>query len=155
MLGEKTGRKEDPSQVEKDIRNVRKSNERQFSRKEWLTKTQIKSFFSRLAASRRKDVVGIALDQLEEVQCLVEDSERQQLMEKLNVEIGLQHPITYDVYDLCDYYRQDKLTAFNVAMLKSICSHLEVPYKSKDKKSVLVSKLKQVISECQCANEPV
>jgi len=155
MLGERTGRKADPAQVQKDMRNARNmtSNDRQFNCKEWLTTTQIKSFFSRLAASRRKNIVGLSLElEEEEVACLVEDSERQEMIETINDEIGLKHPITYDIYDLCDYCRQDKLAAFNVAMLKSICSHLEVPFKSKDKKSDLVAKLTDVISECECTS---
>ena len=56
VFGERTGRKADLAQVEKDIRAARNpSNERQFSCTEWLTKTQIQGFFSRLAASRRKE----------------------------------------------------------------------------------------------------
>ena len=55
-IGERTGRKADPVQVEKDMRTATTPfNERRFSRTEWLTKTQIQSFFSRLAASKRKE----------------------------------------------------------------------------------------------------
>ena len=53
-LGEKTGLKADPTQVSKDMRNARdQDNKRRFSR-EWLSKTQIQSYFSQLASSRRK-----------------------------------------------------------------------------------------------------
>ena len=58
--------------------------------------------------------------------------------------------ITFDVYDLCGYYHQKKLSAFNVQMLKNILSHLEVPFKSKDKKSILIGKLTEVIGACKC-----
>ena len=34
--------------------------------------------------------------------------------------------------------------------LKNILSHLEVPFKSKDKKSILIGKLKEVIGACKC-----
>ena len=151
MLGEKTGQNADPTQVEKDMRNTRGlSNERRFSRDEWLTKTQIKGFFSRLAAAQRKNIVGVSADQQEDVECIVEDLEREGLIDDINEEMGLKHPITYDDYDLCDYYHKDKLSAFNVTMLKSICSHLEVPFKSKQKKADLIQKLKDIISECEC-----
>jgi len=96
-IGERTGRKADPAQVEKDMRNARNpSNERLFNSKEWLTKSQIQSFFSRLAASRRKErgIVGLSVEQEEDVECLVEDAERQGLMAKITDEVGLKHPIT-------------------------------------------------------------
>ena len=128
------------------------SNERMFNSSEWLTKSQIKGFFSRLAASRRKErgLVGLSLEQEEDVECLVEDSERQELIEQITAEIGLKHPITFDTYDLCELYHKKKLSDFNVQMLKNILFHLEVQFKSKDKKQVLVDKLSNVISECEC-----
>ena len=79
-IGERTGRKADPAQVEKDMRNARKpSNERLFNSKEWLTKSRIQSFFSRLAVSRRKErgIVGLSVEQEKDVKCLVDDAERQ------------------------------------------------------------------------------
>ena len=66
-------RKADPAQVGKDMRNTRNpSNEQLFNFKEWLTKSQIQSFFSRLAASRRKErgIVGPSVEQEEDVECL-------------------------------------------------------------------------------------
>ena len=65
----------------------------------------------------------------EDVECLVEDTERQELLDEIADEVGLKHLITFDVYDLCEYYHQHKLSAFNVQMLKNIISHLEVPFK--------------------------
>ena len=58
-LGETTGHKADPGEVVIEIRNARsENNEKMFSRDDWLTKTQIRNFFSRLAASRRKQQLG-------------------------------------------------------------------------------------------------
>ena len=153
VIGEGTGRKADPAQVEKDMRTARNpSNECQFSCTEWLTKTQIQGFFSRLAASRRKEqgLLGMSVETEEDVECLVKDTERQELLDEIADEVGLKHPITFDVYDLCEYYHQNKLSAFNVQMLKNILSHLEVPFKSNDKKSILISKLREVIGACKC-----
>ena len=149
-IGERTGRKADPSKVEKDMRAVRNpSNEYQFSCTEWLTTSQIQNFSSRLAASRRKGLVGISVEQQEDVECLVEDSERQELMQKITDEVGLKHPITYDSYDLCEFYHENKLSSFNVPMLKKILSHLEIQFKSKEKNASLMEKLGE-ISECRC-----
>ena len=114
-IGEQTGRKADPAQVKKDKRNAQKpSNERLFSSKEWLTKSQIQSFLSRLAVSRRKErgIVGLSVEQEEDVEFLVDDPERQGLMAKVTDEVGLKHPITYDIYDLCELYQRNKLSTF-------------------------------------------
>ena len=77
--------------------------------------------------------------------------ERQDLINDVNAAIGLKHLIVFDIYDLCEYYRKDKLAEFTVPMLKSMCSYLEIPFKSRDKKQVLLDILKGVISECKCA----
>lgn len=46
-LGGRSGRKADPAQVAVDMRNAKnESNERLFTRTEWMTKTQVQSFFS-------------------------------------------------------------------------------------------------------------
>ena len=63
-IGVRTGRKADPAQVSMDMRNAKTADgKRVFSRDEWLTKVQIKGFFSRLAAAKRKRMTG---------ECLVE-----------------------------------------------------------------------------------
>ena len=85
-----------------------------------------------------------------DVECLVKDTELQELLYEIADEVGLKHPITFDVYDLCEYCHQNKLSAFNIQMLKNVLSHLEVPFKSKDKKSILIGKLKEVIGVCKC-----
>ena len=82
------------------------------------------------------------MKQQEDVKCLVEDLERERLIEAITDEISLRRPMTYDVYDLCHYYHQNKLTTFNITMLKNLCSHLEVSFKSKDKKRILIEKIK-------------
>ena len=118
VIGERTGRKADPAQLEKDMRTARNpsKNERQYSCTEWLTKTQIQSFFSRLAASRRKeqDLLGMSVEIEDDVECLVKDTEWHELLDETEDEVGLKHPITFDVYDLCEYYHQNKLSAFNI-----------------------------------------
>ena len=155
-LGERTGRKADPAQVAADMRNAKdESNERLFTRTEWMTKTQVQSFFSRLAATRRKadkGVVGLSVEQEEDVQCLQEISDRQELTEMINREINLSHPICYGAYDLCERYDNNTFQEFNVALLKTICNHFEIPVKSRDKKKILIEKLSNMISECECVS---
>ena len=69
-----------------------------------------------------------AVDPVEDVDdSEVEIEERVCQVNNILDQIGIQHPIIYDVYDLCQYYKNDKLRLFNVSMLKSICEHFEIP----------------------------
>ena len=67
---------------------------------------QIQGFFSRLAAARRKQPgthVGLLVDEEDDVECLQEDFERQELMKMLNSEINVSHPICYDSMTYVSY----------------------------------------------------
>ena len=65
-------------------------------------------------------------------------------------EIGLLHPIYYDVYDLCQYRKTNKLSQFNVSMLKNILKNYEVPFTAKDRKKDLVQHLAIFVKKCSC-----
>ena len=69
-------------------------------------------------------------------------------MAKITDEVGLRHPITYDIYDLCELHLDNKLSTLNISKLKNILSHLDISFKSKEKKVSLVEILREVISEC-------
>ena len=62
-----------------------------------------------------------------------ENSERQDLVDKVNKEIKVSHPICYDTYDLCERYHSNTLQKFNVVLLRAICSHFEIPVKLREK----------------------
>jgi len=72
-------------------------------------------------------------------------------VESVVTEIGLTLPIVYDFYDLCDYVKKKKLNYFTVSMLKEICTFFELPFKSRNSKAVLMSKIKEMTHECQCS----
>ena len=56
-VGVQTGRKNDPGQVSAEMRTAKQCDgTRRFSRAEWLSKVQVQSFFSRLAATQKKQV---------------------------------------------------------------------------------------------------
>ena len=151
-LGEQTGLKADPQQVSSDMRKARdEQNDRLFDREEWLTKSQVKSFFSRLAAARRRKQEPGEID-LSPRDLLLEDEEadRQQLVEEVVNELRPQHPLSDDAFNLCECAREHKLNKFNVSMLKEILRHFEIPFKSKDKKKELIEQLRLFIEECEC-----
>ena len=53
-------------------------------------------------------------------------------VEEVIENLGLKHPIIFDVYNLCEYYHSNKLSPFSVSMLKDMCRYFEIPYKSRD-----------------------
>ena len=157
-LGERTGLKADPNQVSADMRNARdEENNRRFSREEWLTQNQIKSYFSRLASAKRKGQQTEDLDdqaELEDIFGEQEENSRQLLINSIIEKIGLRHPICYDVYDLCEYCKSSKLSKFNVVMLKAILKNFDISFKSKDRKKDLVEHLAAFVQKCPCFDGP-
>ena len=67
-------------------------------------------------------------------------------------QVGEIHPIMYDGYDLCEQVRLDKLSAFSVSTLKTICKHFELSFRSKDNKPFLMDKIKEMVRECSCSH---
>ena len=59
---------------------------------------------------------------------------------KMFAAIDVCHPIYHDAYDLCDMYKQKSLSVFKITMLKEICVHFELQFKSKDKKQTLIDR---------------
>ena len=108
-------------------------------------------FFSRLASRQRtrghdaisrEQTFDITADENDDIDALIGDSDRNNLLDDIQSRIGLEHPIVYDTYDLCAYHKEGKLQAFNVAMLKTILRHFEVPFRAKDRKTDLIRLLK-------------
>jgi hypothetical protein len=67
---------------------------------------------------------------------------------KMLAEIDVCHPKYHDAYDLCDMYKQKSLSVFKITMLKEICAHFELQFKSKDKKQTLIDKISSMIGQC-------
>ena len=100
-------------------------NRRLFEWDEWLTKSQVQGFFSRLAASRRRQQAHSEIEHNPKELFLEEkEAERQQLMTHISNELRPQHSLSYDVFNLCEYARDNKLSLFNVSLLKS-CAFLK------------------------------
>ncbi|CAB4022439.1 Hypothetical predicted protein, partial [Paramuricea clavata] len=164
-LGERTGEKADSQQVALDMRNARNEDgDRLFQRDQWFAKNQVKSFFSRLAAARRKnvgtndsedDLVSLSeIDDvsgnhwMEELESLEEEQERCSLLEAVESQMGVTHPIIYDTYDLCECNEQNRLNVFKIVMLKEICSTFDIGFKSRETKGMLIAKLKEMLDQC-------
>ena len=155
-IGQRTGRKADPEQISIEMRTVKNvDNVRRFERREWLTRTQIAGFFSRLASRSRRGNTACREGQEEtedqdDVAMEEREEEKRALVDKINQELGLQHPIVYKSIDLCSCYKKGRISQLKVGELKEILSHFDVTFQTKDKKATLISSVCNIIEDCQC-----
>ena len=84
----------------------------------------------------------------------------EQMLEKASVavqsEIGVKHPVMYNVYNLYEMAFENRLSFFKVKMLREMCRHFEIPSNLRDTKSSLVKKLSHyetVAEDCSCMKE--
>ena len=87
-----------------------------FDRTEWLSNIQIQGFFSRLCLKQRSKIQQESDDATDADDHLIEasasDVDEGCLREARNTvmdEIGLKHPIMFDIYDVCSLAREAKL----------------------------------------------
>ena len=65
-------------------------------------------------------------------------------------EIGLKHPIMFDIYDVCSLAREGRLPSLKVKILRDMCKHFHLLFKMRDTKAALLAKMEEIISECSC-----
>jgi len=96
----------------------------------------VQGFFSRLAATKRRQQgsAEIELDQRDPLQ-EDEEFERQNLVAEIAEELR-QHSLSYDAFNLCVCAKEDQLSQFNVAMLKEILRHFEIPFIPEKEKEI-------------------
>ena len=59
-------------------------------------------------------------------------------MVPISNELRPQHPQSYDAFNLRECARDNKLSLFDVSLLKEILRFFEVPFKSRDRKKDLI-----------------
>ncbi|CAB4029913.1 SURP and G-patch domain-containing 1, partial [Paramuricea clavata] len=133
LLGEQTGQKADASDVSKSMRKARNADgSLLFLSNEYLTSQQITSFFSRTAAKKSIQVTSASNldldddDDLDDLVSAMAEKELQQMREEILNDISIQHPITYESYNICEMATASKLSKFSIAMLQEICKHYEL-----------------------------
>ena len=107
-IGQSTGRKVDASLVARDMRRAHGLNgERLFKSTEFLTSQQISSYFSCLSCQQTFS------------------SARDQVM----ATVTLQHPIVFDLYNICAMAEEDTLKNLKVSLLQVISPglNLDIP----------------------------
>ena len=68
--------------------------------------------------------------------------------------LDLQHPITYDQFNICTLVRDRKLTKLKVGMLQIICDalNLESPVPPIRRKASYLALLEEAVKKCSCNN---
>ena len=59
-----------------------------------------------------------------------ENYDNENLLRDIQEATDVAHPIIYDVYDLCELHTDNKLKNFKVMMLKELCDHFDIQFKS-------------------------
>ena len=146
-IGQTTGKKLDGEVVSREMRRALGSDGvRMFKVQEFLTAQQISSYFSRLAAKVRQQVPDDA-----NIQACEEEDSFARAREAV-ISITLQHPITYDQYDICAMVEDGSLERLKLAMLQKICKELEleVPPKPIRRKALYINLLHEAVASCTC-----
>ena len=150
-LGEQSGQKADPASVARAMVSAKDgSGNRLFTSDDFLSASQIAGFFSRLSAKKT------LRDEVEEFEDDFQSAANEARIEELtNVavhELPLGHPITYDVYNLCDMVARSKLKNFSVSFLKDICLffNIDVTDISVHRKQPYMKKIQSLCLGCIC-----
>ena len=147
-IGQTTGRKLDAEVVAREMRRARGADcLRLFQSSEFLTASQIASYFSRLnAAARQQDV-----DELD-IQASEEETNFTSARDVAATASQIQHPITYDQSDLCSMAKGDTLKMLKLPMLQRVCEGLglDVPQPPVRRRAPYMELLKDITENCSC-----
>ena len=120
-LGGQTGKKADPSSVARAMVNAKDaSGNRLFTSADCLSASKLAGFFPRLSAKKPlyEEVEDMAED---DFQSAADEASTEELINVGVQKLKIRHPISYDVYNLCDMVARSKLKTFSVSVLKDIC----------------------------------
>ena len=147
-IGQGTGRKVNPEIVAREMRHAKDAGGgKLFSSSEFLSVQQIASYFSRLSAKGRSQLVSEM-----DLRAVEEEDNFTSAREAVLSTLDLQHPITYDQFNICTLVRDRKLTKLKVGMLQIICDalNLESPVPPIRRKAPYLALLEEAVKKCSC-----
>ena len=149
-IGQGTGRKVSPEVVAREMRHAKDAGgEKLFSRSEFLSVQQISSYFSRLSAKGRSQLVSEM-----DLRAVEEEFNFASAREAVLSTLDLQHPITYDQFNICSLVRDRKLSKLKVGMLQMIVDafNLESPVPPVRRKAPYLAALEEAVKKCSCTS---
>jgi hypothetical protein len=150
-IGRVTGRKLNGEFVARQMRRAQgQDGERLFNVSEFLSHQQISSYFSRRAAKLK----GTPID--ENDLCAYEEEINFATVRISALQtIELEHPITYDQYNICVMAADGTLKKLKLVLLQNMCKYLELDVPNKDirAKAPYEKLLKEAVSRCTCQKD--
>ena len=73
-------------------------------------------------------------------------------MAEINANIGLRHPIMFEMYDICEHSREGKLNVFTIALMKEMLGDFEIDYRPNQRKTYYLKLLDDMVKECSCSS---
>ena len=147
-IGQTTGRKLNAEVVAREMRYARGADCLQlFQSSEFLTASQIASYFSHLnAAARQQD-----MDELD-IQASEEETNFPSTRDVVATARQIQHPITYDQFDLCSMAKGDTLKMLKSPTLQRVCEGLglDAPQPLVRRRAPYRELLKDITQNCSC-----
>lgn len=145
LEGEKSSKKTTSEEVAKKMRKARDANnQRLFSIDEFLTPSQVSSYFSRFAA-KRKQLSASEYQALENEYMLLEV--RNDLMKSLDDD-SRRHPLVHGDLHLCQMTKEE-LTSLRMTTLKAICKDFHVQISGR-RKEPYVNGVVSIVESCSC-----
>jgi hypothetical protein len=127
LIGQTTGHKVDPEDVSREMRYAKDANgDRSFTIDEFLTSKQIQSYFSRTASKLKGQPIH-ASNADEIFEAAAEEELYQSTRNDVIAKCGLQHPISYQSYDLCKMNKTENgFRRLTIKMLSAICEYFDI-----------------------------
>ncbi|EDO33434.1 predicted protein [Nematostella vectensis] len=125
-----TGHKLDPATAALEMRYAKDlTGKRRFQVDEFLSDSQVQSYFSRMASKRRKALdstqsEGDSRD--EDAKAADEQASYASARALILEECQLQHPIEYESINLCQLYEKGKLSTLNLVLLRQVSDFLDL-----------------------------
>ena len=120
------------------------------------TEYQMKNtFFSRTAAKKSIQVpstTNIDDEDDDDLLSAMAEKELEQMRRNILNEISIQHPITYESYNICEMAAASKLSKLSIAMLQDICKYYELDYSGikQKRKKPYIDLLNELVGSCTC-----
>lgn len=155
-IGQETGHKQDPTTVSTQMRYARDLNgKRRFDYTEFLSPTQIQSYFSRRARKLKKGSVMEQGDGLQEdeIADAAEEEETYHLTRsRVLDQCQLIHPVLYESINLCQLFAKNNMNKLSIPVLKCICDELDLDTLSisSRRKAPYIELISDVINSCSC-----